>query len=104
MNKIENISVTVMEECAEIQQAVSKTLRFGHDSCNPLTPDTNNAQSILIEYYQLQAMMELLFSETGLDKYFTADEVSKIKTDKTDKFLRYQEMFEGGKNNEMRKL
>ena len=60
MNKIENISVTVMEECAEVQQAISKSLRFGYDCCNPLNPEMNNAQDILIEYYQLEAMMELL--------------------------------------------
>lgn len=97
MNKIENISVTVMEECAELQQSISKSLRFGYESYNPLTPETNNAQNILIEYYQLQAMMELLISEAGLDKYFTNDDVTKIKIDKIDKFLRYQEIFEGDK-------
>lgn len=92
MNKIEHIAVTVMEECAEIQQSVSKSLRFGYDSCNPLTPKTNNAQNILIEYYQLQAMMDLLIAEAGLDTYCTNDEISKIKTDKLNKFLGYLEL------------
>lgn len=89
MNKIENISVTVMEECAEVQQAISKSLRFGYDCCNPANPDTNNAKDILTEYYQLQAMMELLISESGLDKYCSDEEITQIKNNKVKKFLEY---------------
>lgn len=90
MNKIENISVTVMEECAEVQQAISKSLRFGYDCCNPVNPDTNNAKDILTEYYQLQAMMELLIAESGLDKYYSGEEIIQIKNNKIKKFLEYQ--------------
>lgn len=92
MNKIENISITVMEECAEVQQAISKGLRFGYDCYNPSNPNTNNARDILTEYYQLQAMMELLISETGLDKYCSDEEIVQIKNNKVKKFLKYQEI------------
>lgn len=92
MNKIENISITVMEECAEVQQAISKSLRFGYDCYNPSNPNTNNAIDILTEYYQLEAMMELLISESGLDKYLSIDEIIQIKNNKIKKFLKYQEI------------
>ncbi len=92
MNKIENISITIMEECAEVQQAISKSLRFGYDCCNPSNPNTNNAIDILTEYYQLEAMMELLISEAGLDKYLSIDEIIQIKNNKVKKFLMYQEI------------
>lgn len=92
MNKIENISITVMEECAEVQQAISKSLRFGYDCYNPANPDTNNAIDLLTEYYQLQAMMDLLILESGLDKYLSADEIIQIKNNKVKKFLKYQEI------------
>lgn len=90
MNQIENISVTVMEECAEVQQAISKSLRFGYDCYNPANPDTNNAKDILTEYYQLQAMMELLIAESGLNKYYSDEEIIQIKNNKIKKFLEYQ--------------
>lgn len=92
MNKIENISIVVMEECAEVQQAISKSLRFGYDCCNPENPDTNNAKDILTEYYQLQAMMELLIAESGLSKYCSDEEIIQIKNNKVKKFLKYQEI------------
>ncbi len=42
MTSNENLLVTLMEECAEVQQAVSKMLRFGADNCDPSTPDISN--------------------------------------------------------------
>lgn len=94
MNKIENISIVVMEECAEVQQAISKALRFGYDCYDPSNPDTNNAIDILTEYYQLEAMMDLLISESSLDKYLSVEEIIQIKNNKTKKFLKYQEISE----------
>lgn len=92
MNNIENISVVVMEECAELQQAISKSLRFGYNECNPLTPETNNAKDILTEFYQLQAMMEMLISEAHLSNCLTLEEEFAIKNDKMNKFLKYQKV------------
>lgn len=92
MNNIENISVVVMEECAELQQAISKSLRFGYNENNPLTPETNNAKDILTEFYQLQAMMEMLISEAHLSNCFTLEEEFAIKNEKMNKFLEYQKI------------
>lgn len=60
MKQHENILVTVSEECAEIQKAVSKALRFGLGNHHPDEPDVTNADDILFEYIQLQALIESL--------------------------------------------
>ena len=90
MNKIENISLVIMEECAEVQQAISKCLRFGYDCYNPQFPNTNNGKDVLKEYFQLQAMMELLMEESGLKNYMTEKEIAETKKHKIEKFLEYQ--------------
>ena len=51
MTKNENLLVTLSEECAEVQQAVSKVLRFGQDNYNPATPQVTNELEVLTEYY-----------------------------------------------------
>ena len=53
MREIENLCVVAMEECAELQQALSKSLRFGFQNYNPNTPEKTNSVDILNEYYQL---------------------------------------------------
>ena len=55
MNKKEHLMVVAMEECAEIQQAIAKSLRFGLQDHRPETPTMTNEQEILTEYYQLMA-------------------------------------------------
>lgn len=69
MTKNENLLVTLMEECAELQQAVSKALRFGMDGCRPGSPDRNNEHDIMVEYYQLVAVMEMLNNDNVLHMY-----------------------------------
>lgn len=62
MTKKEHLLTVVMEECAEIQQAVSKALRFGMDGTNPCAgTGATNEENVLTEYYQLQAVFSLLF-------------------------------------------
>ena len=46
MTHAENLRVVAMEECAELQQAISKALRFGMDSCHPDKPDYSNERAI----------------------------------------------------------
>lgn len=92
MNNVENIALTTIEECAEVSQALSKCLRFGFNSYNPMEPKFNNIQEVLNEYYQLEAMMELLLTETGLQDIYSIDTIIQIKDNKIKKFKNYQEV------------
>lgn len=89
MKQLENILVTVSEECAEIQQAVSKSLRFGLDNHHPDNPDVTNADDILYEFIQLQALIESLQEHNKLPKWddFT---VQTIKNNKIKNVVKWQ--------------
>ncbi|MGC6767752.1 hypothetical protein [Enterococcus sp. LJL51] len=90
MNINEHLVLVAMEECAEIQQALSKALRFGFDDYRPSTPDETNEDQILTEYYQLTAMIEELQHKNIL-KSLTEVEVMEIKSKKINKVYKYAE-------------
>lgn len=90
MNSTENLFIVASEECAEIQQCISKTLRFGVDDCHPDRPDSTNELELLTEYYQLQAVIEML-QEKGALKTLSAEEIETIKVSKKAKVLKYAE-------------
>ena len=92
MDRIENLCVVAMEECAEIQQAISKSMRFGVNNYRPETVITNSDQ-ILIEYYQLQAVMEMLIRE-GYIKDFESAIKEEIKKEKEEKVKKYTALSE----------
>lgn len=81
MQQFENILVTVSEECAEIQKAVSKALRFGLGNHHPDELDVTNADNILYEYIQLQALIEILQEHELLPTWdeFTAQTMKNNK-------------------------
>ena len=91
MTREENLLVTLMEECAEVQQNVSKALRFGLGGHHPDAPEETNERSILTEYYQLVATMEMLLSD-GYLKNLPVEEERRIKYDKKTKIRQYQEI------------
>lgn len=62
MNRSEYLLTCLTEECAEVQQAVAKALRFGLDDGYP-GRDTTNAQDIASECVDILAIIELLQSE-----------------------------------------
>lgn len=65
MNVLENLLVTLMEECSEVAKAASKILRAGPDSTVPGRP-TTNLQELQAELDDLQGvLMEL--RANGLD-------------------------------------
>lgn len=84
----ENLLVTAMEECAEIQQSISKALRFGMRNHHPDIPDESNGDHIVLEYYQLCAVMDML-QKYNLVPILDRDQVSKIKNEKLDKVTEY---------------
>ena len=68
MTKHENTFIVAMEECNELSKELSKAMRFGLDKTCSEYPDNDTARNILEEYYQLQAVMELLISENKVLK------------------------------------
>lgn len=58
MNTKEHLLVCLIEECAEIQQAASKALRFGLDDGYPGS-DTTNSQDMGREITDLIAVIDL---------------------------------------------
>lgn len=89
MTKSENLLVTLSEECAEIQQAVSKSLRFGLDCHSPDTPMLTNERDIMVEYYQLIAVMGMLIDD-GILHQLSADDAEAIIQMKKAKVEFYQ--------------
>lgn len=65
MTEIEYLMVTMMEECAEIQQNVSKILRFGPGDRYPADAPMDNIQKLQIEMADLIGTVEML-EERGL--------------------------------------
>lgn len=59
MNRTEHLLICLAEECAEVQQAISKALRFGLDDGYPGATSTN-AQDIGREFIDVVAVMEML--------------------------------------------
>lgn len=60
MKTEECLLVTAMEECAEIQQEISKALRFGVESHHPDNSEMTHGKLIMKEFYQLRAVMDML--------------------------------------------
>jgi len=86
---IDSLYDCVMEECAEIIQAITKSLRFGFDNINPQSQERQtNEEHLLEEYYQLISVIELLQLNKGL-KQLTDLEIEKIKLKKQDKVIKY---------------
>ena len=87
--RINRVLTCLMEESAEIIQACSKSVRFGLDNHNPKTPDFTNSDDIMIEYYQLQAIMEIAQDE-GILPILTKEEIKSIKDNKKKKVKYYE--------------
>jgi len=59
MTRNEHLLTCVIEECAEIQQAAAKALRFGLENGHP-SSCTTNADDIAHEVCDLTAVLDLL--------------------------------------------
>lgn len=83
------------EECAEIQQELAKCIRFGcsnHDP-SPGAGSKSHAEKVIEEYYQLNAVMEMLYQKEVLSRP-SKEEVQRIKNEKKAKVKKYFRQYE----------
>ena len=91
MQQHENFLVTTMEECAEIQQSISKLLRFGDlNYCSEQDSIIDNNFEILKEFEQLKEMFNILFEYNILDD-LTDEQKEEIRHNKRNKVFKYIE-------------
>ena len=89
MNRLEHLLTILTEECAEVQQAGTKALRFGLEEGRDLSAmaDGNNVQRLRHEINDMLAMVEMLEDE-GLE--LSPDHsLRKQKKEKVEKYLLY---------------
>ena len=87
MTRTEHLLVCLAEEAAEIQKAVSKALRFGLQDGYPGT-DRTNARDIMLEFYDLAAIIGMLQLDSDLPNDFNQHELSHFKRDRVEKYLK----------------
>lgn len=90
MNKVEHLLVCLAEECAEIQQAVSKALRFGLDDGAP-GGEITNAQDIAKECCDIVALIDLLEEEGVIYNSGTIQAIEQKKA-KVKRYMEYAKM------------
>ena len=90
MNRIEHLLTCVAEECAEVQQAVTKALRFGLNDGYPGTNRTNLGD-LKKEITDLCAVLEMLEDEGILYVEGTRRKEIDQKKAKVCEFMRYAE-------------
>lgn len=88
LNTKEHLLTCLAEECAEIQKAVTKSLRFGLDDRKPQGL-TTNLEDIAIELTDMLAVVELLNEiEPGI-RPIIERHVVEAKKDKVRRFMEY---------------
>jgi len=90
MNKTEHLLTCLMEECAEIQKAAAKALRFGLDDHAPDEPEVTNGENIAFECIDLFAVIEML-EEMEVIPQLPKSELVQQKKDKVLKYIKYAE-------------
>jgi len=85
MNRKEHLMTILTEECAEVQQAVTKALRFGLNEGRDI--ETTNADRLKAELNDLWAIVEMLNAE-GFDLHLDTV-LREAKKHKVEKYLLY---------------
>jgi len=75
----------LLEESAEVIQAVSKVFRFGWDSCHPETPNFSNKEHLTEELGDLICMVKILCDKKIIDENLLSVAI-KAKAIKLSKF------------------
>lgn len=90
------LMVTAMEEASEIEQALSKSLRFGVESGGEVLRHervNTNGEHVMKEFYQLMATITMLQGLGVLPKLDDA-QIKEIKADKRHKVKEYAKVSE----------
>lgn len=90
MNRREYLLWLISEECNEVGQRASKAARFALSEVQPGQP-LSNAERIVQEWYDLSAVMEMIFDEELLAEWPNAREVIEAKKAKIEKFMGYSQ-------------
>ena len=90
MKKAEHLLICLTEECAELQQAISKALRFGLDDGNP-NGTTTNAQDIIRECLDVTALIELITDDEAIVESPSTEEAFKAIKEKKEKVKKYMD-------------
>jgi NTP pyrophosphatase (non-canonical NTP hydrolase) len=88
MDRIQHLLVCLMEECAEVQQAAAKALRFGLEDGYPDT-DRTNYEDIEKELNDVIAVAEMLVFECAFREDFKSQSGRNEKKKKVEKWLEY---------------
>jgi len=88
MNKTEHLISCLIEECAEIQKAATKSLRFGLDDHSPDEPALVNANRVAGECADLIAVIEML-EDLGIIPIVRSPDAIQKKKDKIAKYMKY---------------
>lgn len=88
MTEIEHLLICLSEECAEIQKAISKALRFGLDDGYP-GGATTNFQDITKELNDLEGVLQLLSEYLPSLSYIKNQEEINKKKARVLEFMEY---------------
>lgn len=91
MTRTDHLLVIAAEECNEVAQRITKSLRFGLEEVQPGMGDCGtNAERILSEYAHLLAVMRMLVAEKALP-VMDLEHLMQAKIAQVEKFLLYSE-------------
>lgn len=86
MNRREHLLTILSEECAEVAQRVTKTLRFGKDEMEPKQDYTNEGR-LIQELNDFVAAVEMIFECPIVD--LINEQMVAAKKEKVERFLNY---------------
>ena len=89
MNRTEHLLACLAEECAEVQHAVAKAMRFGLDDGYP-GADSTNAQDIAREFADVLAVVEMLEEAGALERQTDAHAIERKKA-RVSEYMAYAE-------------
>lgn len=86
MNLKEHLLTVLCEECAEVQQAASKALRFGTGDSRPGT-NTTNAKDIEKEFIEAMAVRDMLRELGVITQPSNSKKIYDDKRNRVEKYL-----------------